>query len=596
MRSYKYAQLSSYNDQGISPKDWNEKYNISNDDFKGDELVMVTTKNNTKIELPIKDAALVLYGIERCTKTSIWKSLDLSNTIWSFSKFIGFIPRSELCVVYGDGTNPLIESNLLDHVVIPLGYLDKKSDKSQIILQNQAHHILKTDTDDQYVGILYMKVLKSLVYMSANSKTIEQQKHLISTSFFVARAMKKYFELYPNSYKSLDPLIYDENAEDVLERTLIFVFQKNKWNARTFWSILIKNFQRMIFHSKTIPTSDIIKTQGPITCFIFCPILKEYFNDNKSFDTCQQDFNNSVETLLEELVNMVSEKESNLNINSYILQKLAQYNNFAINKQSADHILEWISLNSEPKNQISLKKFGLADDIKASFEYDLDVRPNCRLTSSDNESFLNSIYNDEYDIVIQSSDPTQWSGIKFKSTGIYKIKCKTLGMSVQMAGNTYGKELIQNISFSLPNKITGDSYSVDNASWNITLGNGRECYWNGYVWHYRDYEHGVFDFNEIITIEYQKNYIVTIKRENGSVYLETQATDSGFVLGYKNVILQIDHKDIKSIETILEQLDHKDINTGETILEHIDRPKNNVTLENLTPSAILNQLKNLASK
>ncbi|AYV78837.1 MAG: hypothetical protein Edafosvirus37_11 [Edafosvirus sp.] len=449
----KYTHVPTYDPGSVSFPMWYDR-TIKDKPFGECDskrmVSIITTEGKTEI-VPVHTAGIV---VGKLTSTR-------GRTYAVIPEFIceNLVSLSEayfaMCNAIESKSDPIHPIMKKAYAVIPLGY--PNTEYNQYAFQQSARTFISLgqntiNMSDEHVGNMLFSTLRQLVWFVANEMDKEKKNKYIEMMFLLSETTLQYFKKYPTSYMPIKVLEYDDQAEDMIQRSLAFAFSQNNWTREQFYKIIGSILKRIQKHNSGIDMFQSL--QGPIACLAIVPMIRDYLS-GLSLDNSIIKLNAGLHKLTSMLKNIII-KNSTLEMNEEILNILISHVNpeFVI---GLDKIKKLIAYCKDKKNayvSIPFITMGILDNngVPKSFNVkDIKVYgknvPLCKVTKG-----LKNVYS------LSASSPTEWSGLNLSDDGHYELRPFILGVAHQGIGETKGDLMSSVIRFTIGNQIFPKSY------------------------------------------------------------------------------------------------------------------------------------------
>ena len=435
---------------GITADKWIQKY-VANlpTTGKNSGQTTATTKYGNKHDFPLGKCALLFTDLKiqrpenpdnhggnaTCVVGKVSEVVEIEEAC--FSMLLG---KSHTLIPYKDPT----QNNT---TIVPLFLCDATDANQEAVLsqfgaQWQAcGHPYKLDSSKQdSIVLMYMYSIQSIVWEIATTTSKAIMESLLGKLLLVAASAKSFFIAFPEAYKIVQALEDAEDALDMLNRSLAFLFSDKSWNTETFVRIVevsLKRYLRRV--CRAMPASSFPNNGGvgvdmvaepPIGIYCIC-LMVQPLRDLVLYKSSVKDCIYKIDTQMSGLAQIIQNNhpERGKIMNKNILCYLCP--NFTVAQLS--DLYDYCLIPSSIDVLAPIAKMGFVPEIDVPFRYDVMGRVNGHPTKVTSRVSLG-----EAGWRVTSSLASEWTPLVLKSYGTYHFTPTVVGTAKGGIGNTKG--------------------------------------------------------------------------------------------------------------------------------------------------------------
>lgn len=304
--------------------------------------------------------------------------------------------------------------------------------------------------DNNHAALMYMYSIQSLVWEIATEQSKQKVHGLAEKLVLLVRAAKAYFVSDPVAFKTVQALEDADDALDMLNRSLAFVFFDHFWDTETFLRIVEVSLKRWAKHYSPDFVSHPALGINCI-CLMVSP-LRDLVRGKSSVAQCCDTINTRTLGLAQLMQDYITERGHTLNkrILGYLcaefpVEQTGRLYDYCIQQCNADLLAPLVSM-------------GLLPEVEMPFKSTVSGTVNGHHTKVTSKFRPLS----EGKLILTSTLASEWTPLALKSYGVYHFEPTLVGAARAGTGNTLGDTNVAVVRFTsgydvLPNKVSGIS-------------------------------------------------------------------------------------------------------------------------------------------
>ena len=529
--------------------------------FEGKENISTISASGQVITKPVKDACLVLYDVAWLRNKQLNHNkqeidMDVATNYGALTGKIyrGYFDHKETIRSIFDGNERNANftlKNLKVPVWIPLGLVQTNPTNlaDQAVYHASARWAMSLGRNniegtDEHVANMYMSVLQTIAYQIFTETEYGNREWLINTFVLVTKAADRYFKAYPTAYKVIEPLSYALEAQDILQRTISFLFTR-EMSREDQLRIVEVALKRMNKRNEL----DLIKNSpGVFACLFLIPAVKtemlgQSVNEQKEGIPTEEAKGSRINAIIQDNTLKVVEsmikatqaegelstkKEKNIKVLKTMFD--VAFGVDVLSREQVTRYYDHIAAKNNHKTPAPL------DDWKMIASKDTDIKMNLQTFRNNNQRTGNYAYivrATKKTATVVASSPSEWCGLQL-GVGKYKVNCTNLGNSEQAIGNSSGQEQKALIRFTSGDDIfPRGSDGMSSAGIKCTFIGNRADY---------------VDTRKILRLDQSfvltnKADVVTIEQNGDMFYRYAVVNRKAPMIGFKFVVFDIEKLD-----------------------------------------------------
>ena len=418
---------------GLTPQVWNERFIVQNH-RQGEELTTIVLRNQEQKQVPIKDTCLVFTDLKEEFKET--RSFRGGNAPQVLAQPL--IEKIDLLESFQHWIKDDFNHERINHpsiptrniAIIPLCLTTEKQETEHILFQQCARIFISCgandiDMHDNHVGNMFLCGLKSIAWTLVNETDKEKQLEWFDNLVKLANSAKHYFQTYEEAYEIVEPLQEDDRANDVLIRSLAFIFFPESANVEQMMRIIEVAIKR---HNKRFPNESFITKPltGLIATVVLVPIVRDILNNKITTQEGMEYLNVILTDQIKMIASILSEGKEY--IDKQILSFLFGLVNINMQEEQIKQFYEWCK---DPKN---LTRLAPIEDWSIVPKYQLMFHQsyeNVTINTKEMQSVPKFKVNKNNELVLCSTGITEWCAVQLHTAGQYFLKPQSISKANQ---------------------------------------------------------------------------------------------------------------------------------------------------------------------
>ncbi len=588
-----FAQRTTERNGGILPSTWNDR-NVKNIDSLGSEMISVVTKTGHQL-IESKHVSILFKDPVILMKEQ--KKSFLGNAPGVIGTPVDYISSYDACMAIDKlDTHPLIDQTK-KYLLAPV-FIKGKYKSDSVILQYGAQWV---GAGDPYAieghphnnALMYIYSIQSVIWSLANENKTEQCIKLLGMVTKLCRSASAYFKEDTEAFKVIEPLKTTEEAMDMLNRSIAFIFFKDKWTTEDVVRIVEKSLKRWRKRNQVLDfLADPIV--GIIAMLLYIPSLHSMVHNNVDEKKTISGINDKMISFVKIITENIDKKGEELN--KIMLSSLFELNgDVKINNEQSNVLYDFCMNMKNQRLMAPLDDWNLTE----KFELPIFVKTTGYKINGQKNITTSKIKSLPLEIeggvrcIVSSNNPTTWSGLGLRNPGLYAFEpLKTVGASNIGKGKTVGQTNTALFRI-LHGHLTNDD---------IMPNKGKKYTGKSSAGMLYSEEDCKYDYRQRDSLDITKSFSLLIK-ENGSFEirdnkkqvwfeqtLEGEHKEESYVLiGYKFLEFDFTYN-----PSITEYHEHKNEHVKKEIIVEKEKQVEINPLQGLTGMALFNKLTELA--
>lgn len=568
-----FSRRTEARGDGIPPSRWVDEYLPSGGTgANGNGQVLATMSNGTERLIDVKNACIVF------TDPQIMRKENRSNTGNApavTGKVIGYADAREAFQArYKIKPHHLFKYGMVS-LIVPIFHTNGAKTQNVTMQCGSAWVGAGEDNygyDAHHVASMYLYSIQSVIWDLMNEKEQKRMVTLADMCTKLISSAKAYFRYDEKSFEIIEPLKDCEDAIDMLNRAVAFIFFEDKWSKLDLLRILEISLKKWKKYNadKDFVTEPILGIYGIL---IAVPILRDFsnglLNDEKSVKT----INDRLMKMLQVTTENIGQRGENLNkIIWFELCKLSSVLN--LKRAQSDLFYDFCMVKKNFHKFAPFEDWKVVEKPVIPFEAGLDGFRSGRHPAMVSKLVVHDREGKEPTYRVTSTNPAKWAGFGLKTAGKYNFTGKPVSGANFAEGNSQGQQRVCNCRFLLGTDVLPN------------VGEGKSS--AGML---REQVHGTWTYTNTYETLDLRNFEIKID-PNGSFeisqfgrrWYQREQTDfkQCVLIGYKFLDFQIEFEPIGEKDHVVEEIE--------------PGADESIDLNGLTPSALLQTLAKIALK
>jgi hypothetical protein len=547
----KFTKPTQVANGGIDANEWFNGYYVQNGGLTGNgETVKVTRKDGSLSDLDVADAAIIFKDFvmhrtgsadynfyDICTFGTVGSNSVMARPMALVSCSETWIPgflnnkSAEHALTRGRGSQMYLVHPIS---LFKKGMSDDDLLRSRCLLEQCARFWVSAgsnniDMDLQHVSNMYVCQQSSIVYhmfddMLKGIPFSDPSKNLFYMLYYHARSMTSFMEIFSDIIKPIKALNEAEFSCDVLQRLVSCAITGYKLNLDDYIRMIELSLKRSFKRHSGERKFTVDHAPGLTALLLFGSYHRKIFHDQQTplevqFKQFTDDFNDVFSKIKARSTGIDDVTDSNL----IFIEELLNRSEIA-GKLTIEQVKNLYKFCMNWNNR--LIDFNIDDIIKSpevKFSYDnknIKIRSHplinrCRLIMNGNS------------LSLIGKDPTTWSGIQFKSNGVYKFNPTILGYATEGKNNTRKDHMTAVIQFTTGNNILPIKKYLISSAGEILVKADKKIY------NYKQH----LDLTKPFTLTIERNEF-TVEQDN-KIFSVSSTKNSIVLMAFKYIKLEL---------------------------------------------------------
>lgn len=430
---------------GISPSIWNEK-NVKNIDSTGSELVTVKTKLGD-MKMESKHVSILFSNPEVLIKEK--KGAFMGNAPGVIGTPVGYVPSYDINMSIDNlDTHPWIERGpdgkpkkyLLAPIFIRGGY---KSES--VILQYGSQWVgagnpYAIEGHPHNNGLMYIYSIQSLIWTLAKEQDMSNCMKWLDMIVRLCKSASAYFAINEEAFKIITPLRTTEEAMDMLNRSIAFIFFKDPADTKDVVRIVEKSLKRWRKRNTVLDfLADPIT--GIIAMLLYVPSLHNMIHNGVDEKKTMHIINDKMISFVRTITDNIDKRGSELN-KVMLFNLFELHGETKITNEQSNMLYDFCMDTKNARTMAPLDDWKVIDKVELPITIKttgFKINGQKNITTTKIESLPSDIEGG-VKCTASSNNPTTWSGIGLSNPGLYSFSpVKTVGASSIGKGKTLGQ-------------------------------------------------------------------------------------------------------------------------------------------------------------